>query len=98
MLLPRIPAPSYYNFYNKLHTLVFQDIHYQSFKLLVSIFFCHGLLIRRCPLKTSAVSGKEVCPVRTFWRKKLWIFRNFWCVRTNKGEGVNFSRFCADVF
>jgi len=25
------------------------------------------------------------CRVRTFWRKKLWIFRNLWCVRTDKG-------------
>jgi len=48
-----------------------------------------------------------------FGAKKLRIFRNLWCVRTDKegrggwasadilwtkGEGVNFSRFCADVF
>jgi len=40
--------------------------------------------------------------VRTFWRK----FRNLWCARTDKGEGVeplrtqemvSFSQFCADV-
>jgi len=39
-----------------------------------------------------------------FWCKKLRIFRNLWCVRTDKGvepvrtREVNFSRFCADVF
>jgi len=33
--------------------------------------------------------------VRTFWCKKLRIFRNLWCVRTDKG--VNFLRFCAKV-
>jgi len=47
--------------------------------------------------------------VRTFWRKKLPIFRNLLCVRTDKVEGVEpvrtffgqggsiFSQFCADV-
>jgi len=38
---------------------------------------------------------------RTFWRKNLWIFQNLWCVRTDfadKGWGIHFSRFCADVF
>jgi len=48
--------------------------------------------------------------VRTFLRKKLRIFWNLWCVRTDKerawasadifrtrrGGGVNFSRFCAE--
>jgi len=55
--------------------------------------------------------GSSDADVRTFWYKNLRIFRNLWCVRTdkgggrlskcghfaNKGEGVNFSRFCADV-
>jgi len=27
------------------------------------------------------------CGVRTFWCKKIRIFRNWWCVRTEKGEG-----------
>jgi len=49
---------------------------------------------------------------RTFWCKNYRIFRMLWCVGTDKGEGelnqcghfaykmegVNFSRFCADVF
>jgi len=49
--------------------------------------------------------------VRTFWHKKLRIFRNLWCVRMDKAggrlsqcrhfsvkrEGGQFSRFCADV-
>jgi len=35
--------------------------------------------------------------VRTFWCKKLRIFRNLWCVRTGREGGGNFSRFCADV-
>jgi len=47
-----------------------------------------------------------------FGAKKLWIFRNLWCVRTDKGGGelsqcgqfvdkeggtVNFLRFCACI-
>jgi len=28
--------------------------------------------------------GLQRGKVRTFWRKKLWIFRNLWCVRTDK--------------
>jgi len=28
-----------------------------------------------------------IADVRAFWRKKLRIFRNLWCVRTDKGEG-----------
>jgi len=48
--------------------------------------------------------------VRTLWNKNLPIFWKLWCVRTDKGgvelvrilcdrgEGVNFSRFCADAF
>jgi len=31
------------------------------------------------------------------WCKKRRIFWKLCCVRTDKGEGVNFSRFCADV-
>jgi len=56
--------------------------------------------------------GSSDAGVRTFWRKKIRIFRNLWCVRTDKEGGwvgpvrtfcgqegrVNFSRFCADVF
>jgi len=53
--------------------------------------------------------GSSDADVRTFWSKILRIFRNLWCVRTDKrggvepgghfadkGGGVNFSRFCAD--
>jgi len=77
--------------------------------------------LRDCPYKTSAVRGKEGlssvyilrgggssdADVRTFWCKKPRIFRNLWCVFTDKErgvesmrtvEGVNFSRFCADAF
>jgi len=52
-------------------------------------------------MRTSAIFGA----------KYLRIFRNLWCVRTDKGrgfskcghfedkgKGINFSRFCADVF
>jgi len=53
--------------------------------------------------------GSSDADVRTFWCKKFGIFRNLWCVRTDKGVepvrtfcrqggGVNFLRFCADVF
>jgi len=72
-------------------------------------------------LGTSALRGWGLCghfadkrgssdaDVRTLMQKKLRIFRNLLCVRTDKegwasasiirtrGEGVNFSRFCKDV-
>jgi len=47
--------------------------------------------------------------VGTFYAKKLRIFRNLWCARTDKERGWasadilwtrgggNFSRFCADI-
>jgi len=50
------------------------------------------------------------CRGSHFWSKKLRNFLNLWCVHTDKGswtsanilrtmgEGVHFSRFCADVF
>jgi len=34
--------------------------------------------------------------VRTFWCKKHQIFRNLWCVRTDKGGGVD-KGFCGQV-
>jgi len=56
--------------------------------------------------------GSSDADVSTFWCKKLRRFRNLQCVRTDKGEGVelvrtfcrrgregiNFTRFCADIF
>jgi len=30
--------------------------------------------------------GSSDADVRTFWCKKLWIFRNLWCVPTDKGN------------
>jgi len=60
--------------------------------------------------KGKSSSDADVC---TFWCKKLWIFQNLWWVRTekegvgwamqcghfsDKRGGINFSRFCADVF
>jgi len=42
--------------------------------------------------------GSSDADVRTFWCKKLRIFRNLWCVRMNKEGRGHFSRFCADVF
>jgi len=32
-------------------------------------------------------SLKDLKNVRTFWRNNLQIFRNLWCVRTDKGGG-----------
>jgi len=63
-------------------------------------------------LWTREKRGSSDANVRTFWYKIFRIFRNFWCVRTDKGEGlwaiadifrtrggrVNFTQFCADVF
>jgi len=34
--------------------------------------------------------GSSDADVRTFWRKNLRIFRNLWCVRTDKGGGGQF--------
>jgi len=39
-------------------------------------------------MRTSAVFGA----------KNLELFRNLWCVRTDKEEGLDFSRFCAGIF
>jgi len=36
--------------------------------------------------------------VRTFCRKKLRIFRNLWCVRTDRGEGSIFRDFVRTSF
>jgi len=49
-------------------------------------------------LQTREMEGFFKCIVCTFLCKKLRIFWNLWCVCTNKGEGVNFSRFCAYVY
>jgi len=61
-------------------------------------------------LRTKGDESSSVADISDFWCKKLWIFWNLWCVRTDKRgggwakadifrtEGVdNFSRFCADV-
>jgi len=56
--------------------------------------------------------SSSVVDVRTFWCKKLQIFRNLWCVRTDKvggglskyghfadkGMGVNFCDFVRTSF
>jgi len=42
--------------------------------------------------------GSSDANVCTFWCKKLRNFRNLWCVLTDKVGGVDFSRFCSDVF
>jgi len=34
--------------------------------------------------------------VRTFWYKRLWIFRNLWCVLTDKGKGFSQFGYFAD--
>jgi len=98
-----------------------KKVAYTSTEILCEIF---SECLRGCLLKTSAVRGMDVCPlraftdkeegfsdtdVRTFWCKKLWIFRNLCSVRMNKGRGkasadifweggINLPRFSADAF
>jgi len=89
------------------------------------IFFCRnkglslkdvrsqGVVVRYGHFANKGLGGSSDADVRTFGYKKLRklrIFRDLWCVRTDKGgrdvesfrafcgEGGNFSRFCADVF
>jgi len=57
-----------------------------------------------CPVRTFYGQwGREFfrCGRRIFGAKKTRIFRNLWCDRTDlssANKGVNFSRFCVDVF
>jgi len=55
-----------------------------------------------CPVQTFCGQGKRKgssdAYVHIFWCKDLRIFLKLRCVSTDKEEGVNFSRFCADVF
>jgi len=53
-----------------------------------------------CPLSSvdKGERSSSDADIRTFWCKKLRISLNLWRVRTDRGRGVNFWRFCADVF
>jgi len=42
--------------------------------------------------------GHSNADVHALWCKKLWMFWNFWCIRTDKRGGNQFSWFSADIF
>jgi len=64
------------------------------FNVIGTIGFWLGItILRGCPVSINDVhsqgglSSADILRTRgflTFWRKKLWIFRNLWCVRTDK--------------
>jgi len=48
-----------------------------------------------CPVRTRGGGGFFSCGRPHFLEQKTWIFRNFWYVRTDKGEGGQFfAIFC----
>jgi len=51
-------------------------------------------------MKVEPLRTRGFLQMRTsaFFVQKLRIFRNLWCVRTDKGEKGQFLRFCADDF
>jgi len=47
-----------------------------------------GMVVQCGHFSDKGSSDADIC---TFWNKKLRIFRNLWCIRTDKGKGSIFS-------
>jgi len=80
---------------------------------ILRLVVCLGAVHKRrpqsggCPVRTRREGCSSDADVRTFWSKKLRFFFEIYGVsaRTREGwansdkrEGINLSRFCADVF